>query len=150
MILARNLEHSNPHVIYLLSNMLINNLKASNKCFIRLQFGTVVLAIIAYFTHSQLWFLAQLSKPCSSSQSKIIINGDITTKQPVLIHPGQNQEHEVRDGLTWSRKDRTRLRFNPWSASPTKDTLVLQLLQNLLNCQFCNYFSFAITHTSET
>jgi hypothetical protein len=40
MILARNLEHSNPHLIYLLSNMLINNLKASNKCFIRLQFGT--------------------------------------------------------------------------------------------------------------
>jgi hypothetical protein len=28
-------------------------------------------------------------------------------------HPGQNQEHEVRASLTWSRKDRTGLRFNP-------------------------------------
>jgi hypothetical protein len=28
-------------------------------------------------------------------------------------HPGQNQEHEVRAGLTQSRKDRTGLRFNP-------------------------------------
>jgi hypothetical protein len=40
MILAGNLEHSNPHIIYPLPNMLINNLKASNKCFARLQFGT--------------------------------------------------------------------------------------------------------------
>jgi hypothetical protein len=151
MILARNLEHSNPHVIYLLSNMLINNLKASNKCFIRLQFGTARSGYHCIF-HT---FTVMIPSPTKQTLRFLSIQNHNqwrhhNNKKPVLIHPGQNQEHEVRAGLTWSRKDRTRLRFNPWSASPTKDTLILQLLQNLLNCQFCNYFSFAITHTSET